>query len=82
MINPEFAGILFSRLKAGGAVIAATDSQDYAPEIEGAFVSAGFGSDSGDLSDIDKTSYALKAIKEERPLRIYRFVKGNVSLPD
>jgi len=76
LINPEFADILFSRLKAGGAVIAATDSHDYAAEIEGSFASAGFGTDAQELSEVDKTTYALKAIKDNRQLRIYRFVKG------
>jgi tRNA (guanine-N7-)-methyltransferase len=76
LINPEFAGILFSRLKGKGSVIVATDSQGYAAEIESSFVSAGFETESEDLSDIKRTTYALKAFKENRPLRIYRFVKG------
>jgi len=76
LINPEFAGILFSRLKGEGPVIVATDSEDYAAAIESSFISAGFRLDSEDLSDVDKTTYALKAIKENRELRIYRFVKG------
>jgi tRNA (guanine-N7-)-methyltransferase len=80
LINPEFAGVLFSRLRAGGSVIVATDSQDYAAKIESSFISAGFGSDSEALSDVDRTTYALKAIKENRQLRIYRFVKGDVQL--
>ncbi len=82
LINPEFAGILFSRLRAEGAVIVATDSQDYAAEIESSFISAGFGADSEALSDIDKTTYALKAVKENRQLRIYRYIKGNFGLPE
>lgn len=82
LINPEFAGILFSRLRAGGAVIAATDSKDYAKEIESSFLSAGFVAGSEDLSDIDKTTYALKAVKENRQLMIYRFVKGDVRLSE
>jgi len=82
LINPEFAGILFSRLKSGGAVVAATDSQDYAVEIESSFISAGFVSDRQDLSDIYKTTYALKAAKENKQLSVYRFIRADVHLPE
>ncbi|MBI5663934.1 MAG: tRNA (guanosine(46)-N7)-methyltransferase TrmB [Nitrospirae bacterium] len=81
LINPEFAGVLSSRLRAGGSVVVATDSQDYAAEMESSFISAGFVSDSEELSDVDRTTYALKALKEERPLKVYRFVRGKCN-PD
>jgi len=82
LINPEFTRILFSRLKAEGPVVVATDSQDYATEIESSFISAGFVADRQRPSDIDKTTYALKAVKENRQLRMYRFLKGNVRLSE
>jgi len=82
LINPDFAGILFSRLKGKGSIIVATDSREYAAEIESSFVSACFETESEDLSDIRRTTYALKAFKENRPLRIYRFVKGNVHMAE
>lgn len=81
LINPEFAGILFSRLKAGGTVAVATDSQDYAAAIESSFASAGFGMDIEELPDVHKTTYALKALKENRQLRIYRFIKEIDRMP-
>ncbi len=82
LINHEFAGILLSRLKAEGSVFIATDSQNYAGEIESSFMSAGFVADRQELSDIDNTTYALKAAKENRQLRMYRFIKRNVGLSE
>ncbi|MEW6601260.1 MAG: tRNA (guanosine(46)-N7)-methyltransferase TrmB [Nitrospirota bacterium] len=75
LINNEFAGILYSRLKAEGFVTVATDSKDYAAEIESAFISSGFAADMQSFSNIDTTTYALKALKENRELRMYRFIK-------
>jgi len=82
LINPEFARMLFSRLKSNGPVIVATDSRDYAAEIESSFASAGFKMECEDMSDIRKTTYALKAFKENRPLRIYRFTRWNVRMAE
>lgn len=78
LINPEFAAILLPRLKAHGSVVVATDSEDYAAEIERSFASAGFVIEGEDLSDISRTAFALKAIKENRGFKRYRFVKAGI----
>lgn len=82
LINPEFAAILFHRLKAQGSIVVATDSVEYAAEIESAFASAGFVTEGEDLSDISRTAFALKAAKDNRQFKRYRFVKADVRLSD
>lgn len=80
LINPEFAAILFPRLKAQGAIVVATDSVEYAAEIESAFASAGFVIEGEDISDISGTAFALKAAKDNRQFKRYRFVKAGIGI--
>ncbi|MDO8281679.1 MAG: tRNA (guanosine(46)-N7)-methyltransferase TrmB [Thermodesulfovibrionia bacterium] len=80
LINPEFAAILFPRLKAQGYIVVATDSDEYATEIESSFASAGFVIEGEDLSDISRTAFALKAAKDNRQFNRYRFVKAGIRL--
>lgn len=82
LINPELAVILFSRLKTEGYVVVATDKQDYAEDIERAFISSGFRAVMEGPSEIDKTTYALKAAKGNKQLSVYRFIRADVRLPE
>ncbi|MBI4825813.1 MAG: tRNA (guanosine(46)-N7)-methyltransferase TrmB [Nitrospirae bacterium] len=79
LITPEFTSILFHRLKAQGSIVVATDSDEYAAEIESSFASAGFVIEGEDLSDISRTAFALKAAKDNRQFQRYRFVKADTN---
>lgn len=74
LINAEFAAILFSKLRTKGFAIAATDSGEYAAEIERSFLSAGFMLDNNELPDVEKTVYALKATEKKTELKCYKFI--------
>lgn len=76
LINPEFCGLLQSRLRPGGSVVVATDHMEYAAEIERAFNTAGFTLECIDMSESWTTAYAMKARKKNNGLRTYRFVRN------
>ena len=75
LVTPQFASLLFSKIKTGGFTVAATDHEEYAGVIEHSFIHAGFIMDREDMAGVRKTTYALKALKENNTLNIFRFIK-------